>query len=102
MQIVVDRRSEAIILPIYGMPVPFHISTLKTLVKNEEGDTTYLRFNFTTPGQSLGKKEATQPFEDPSATFIRAMTFRSTDMGRFAEIFREINDFKKEMQKRYV
>ncbi|KAJ3410484.1 FACT complex subunit spt16 [Chytridiales sp. JEL 0842] len=99
LRIVVDRRNEAIILPIYGMPVPFHISTLKNLVKNEEGDTTYLRFNFATPGQSMGKKEV-QPFEDPTSTFIRAITFRSSDMGRFGEIFREINDFKKEMQKR--
>ena len=84
------------------MPVPFHISTLKTLNKTEEGDTTYLRFNFITPGQATNKKEATQPFEDASATFVRAMTFRSSDMGRFAEIFRDINEFKKEIQKLFV
>ncbi|KAJ3071143.1 FACT complex subunit spt16 [Podochytrium sp. JEL0797] len=100
LRIVVDKRSEAIILPIYGMAVPFHISTLKTIVKNEEGASTYLRFNFQIPGQSTGKKEAVTPFEDANATFVKAMTFKSTDMARFAEIFREVNDLKKDLQKR--
>ncbi|KAJ3333758.1 FACT complex subunit spt16 [Blyttiomyces sp. JEL0837] len=100
LRILVDRRNEAVILPIYGIPVPFHISTLKTVVKNEEGDTIFLRFNFVTPGQSIGKKESNQPFEDATATFIRSMTFRSTDVHRFSEIFRDVNDLKKEIQKR--
>ncbi|KAJ3295307.1 FACT complex subunit spt16 [Rhizoclosmatium sp. JEL0117] len=100
LRIVVDKRSEAIVLPIYGMAVPFHISTLKTIVKNEEGSATYLRFNFQIPGQSTGKKEAVTPFEDPNATFVKAMTFKSTDMARFAEIFKEVNDLKKDVSKR--
>ncbi|ORY48261.1 SPT16-domain-containing protein [Rhizoclosmatium globosum] len=53
LRIVVDKRSEAIVLPIYGMAVPFHISTLKTIVKNEEGSATYLRFNFQIPGHDF-------------------------------------------------
>lgn len=40
-----------------------------------------------------------QPYEDPDATFIRAITFKSTDAHRFNEIFREINDLKKEISK---
>ncbi|KAI8834781.1 FACT complex subunit SPT16 N-terminal lobe domain-containing protein [Chytriomyces cf. hyalinus JEL632] len=101
LRIMVDKRSEAIILPIYGMAVPFHISTLKTIVKNDEGSTTYLRFNFATPGQSMGKKEAsTTPFEDINSTFVKAMTFKSSDMARFAEIFREVNELKKDVSKR--
>ncbi|KAI8610260.1 FACT complex subunit-domain-containing protein [Chytriomyces sp. MP71] len=99
LRIVVDKRSEAIVLPIYGMPVPFHISTLKAVVKNDEGSSTYLRFNFVTPGQAMGKKEVT-PFEDINSTFVKAMTFKSTDMARFAEIFREVNELKKEYTKR--
>jgi nucleosome binding factor SPN SPT16 subunit len=82
--------------------VPFHISTLKSLTKNEESDTTYLRFNFVTPGAGIGKKDSLQPFEDPNSTFVKALTFKSSDMVRFAEIFREVNDLKKEIQKRYV
>ncbi|KNC97903.1 chromatin-remodeling protein SPT16 [Spizellomyces punctatus DAOM BR117] len=99
LKIVVDARNESIILPIYGQPVPFHVSTLKNVSKSEEQDYLYLRFNFVTPGQA-GKKDVGTPFENPNATFIRALTFRSSDIGRFAEIFRQINDLKKETAKR--
>ncbi|KAI9104535.1 FACT complex subunit-domain-containing protein [Phlyctochytrium arcticum] len=99
LKIVVDTRNESIILPIYGQPVPFHVSTLKNVSKSDEQDYVYLRFNFVTPGQ-VGKKDNTTPFEDPNATFIRALNFRSSDIGRFAEIFRQINDLKKDTAKR--
>ncbi len=39
--------------------MPFHINTLKSLIKQEEGDYTVLRFMFTTPGAITGKKEDT-------------------------------------------
>ncbi|KAJ3037385.1 FACT complex subunit spt16 [Rhizophlyctis rosea] len=100
LQIVVDKRHDSIILPIDGMAVPFHVSTIKNVSKQDEQEFTYLRFNFITPGQSAGKKELAQPFEDPTATFIRALSFRSLDNHRFTEIYREINDLKKDLQKR--
>lgn len=43
---------------------------------------------------------ATQPFEDPNATFIRGITYRSTDSFRFAEIHKEISDLKKAATKK--
>ncbi|KAI8820148.1 FACT complex subunit-domain-containing protein [Fimicolochytrium jonesii] len=100
LKIFVDHRNESIILPFYGQPVPFHISTLKNVSKSEEQDYIYLRFNFLTPG--VGKKELSQPFEDPNATFIRALSFRSSDTARFMDIYKEINDLKKDTQKRDV
>ncbi|KAJ3295188.1 FACT complex subunit spt16 [Borealophlyctis nickersoniae] len=100
MQIIVDRRNDSIILPIYGMAVPFHVSCLKNVTKQDEQDHVYLRFNFITPGQSTGKKEPALPYEDPNATFVRALSFRSTDSFRFNEIYKEINDLKKDLTKR--
>lgn len=91
------------------------------MIKQEEGDFTVLRFMFTTPGAISGKKEDTvrsplpllpppsaladllallQPFEDPSATFIRGITYRSNDSFRFTELHKEINDLKKAAVKR--
>ncbi|BGP58600.1 hypothetical protein JCM8202_002361 [Rhodotorula sphaerocarpa] len=98
-KIVVDARRSTIILPIHGYAVPFHINTLKSLIKQEEGDYTVLRFMFTTPGAITGKKEDT-PFEDPNATFIRGITYRSTDSFRFAELHKDITDLKKTATKR--
>ncbi|ORY88571.1 global transcriptional regulator, cell division control protein [Leucosporidium creatinivorum] len=98
-KIMVDNRRSTLILPINGFAVPFHINTLKSAIKQEEGEHTVLRFMFTTPGAITGKKEDT-PFEDPSATFIRGITYRSTDSFRFAELHKEINDLKKAAVKR--
>jgi nucleosome binding factor SPN SPT16 subunit len=41
-----------------------------------------------------------QPFEDPNATFIRGLTYRSTDSFRFTELHKEINDLKRAAVKR--
>ena len=41
-----------------------------------------------------------QPFEDPDATFIRSITYKSTDGHRFDVVSRQITDLKKEVNKR--
>jgi nucleosome binding factor SPN SPT16 subunit len=56
---MVDARRASIILPINGFAVPFHVNTLKSAIKQEEGEHTVLRFMFTTPGAITGKKEDT-------------------------------------------
>lgn len=99
LKIFVDVRNSSIVLPIYGFAVPFHINTLKNLSKNEEGEYTYLRFNFISPGQIAGKKDDT-PFEDPDATFVRSLVFRSTDTFHFAELHKEISEMKKHAAKK--
>ncbi|KAI7872577.1 FACT complex subunit-domain-containing protein [Spinellus fusiger] len=99
LRIVVDKKSESIILPIYGMAVPFHISTLKNASKSDEGDFVMLRLNLLTPGQAGSKKED-MPFDDANATFVRALTFRSANTGRMAEIFRSITELKKDASKK--
>ena len=47
------------VLPVHGFAVPFHINTVKNASKSDEGEFTYLRINFQTPGQLAGKKEDT-------------------------------------------
>ncbi|KAI0223979.1 FACT complex subunit spt16 [Massospora cicadina] len=99
--IVVDQRGESIIVPINGLAVPFHISTLKNASKNDEGEFVYLRLNFLTPGQGVAKKED-MPFPDPSAHFLRALTFRSSDTFRLTEIYKRILELKKEIAKKEI
>ncbi|CAG8585817.1 6383_t:CDS:10 [Funneliformis mosseae] len=98
LKIVVDQRNESVILPVFGLAVPFHISTLKNVNKTEEGEYTYLRINFLTPGQASGKKED-MPFDDPTANFVRAVTYRSTDEN-LSEIYRKIVELKKTAAKK--
>lgn len=57
LKLYVDQKYETVILPIYGVAVPFHISTIKNISQSVEGDYTYLRINFFHPGSTMGKNE---------------------------------------------
>lgn len=97
--IVLDERAQSVVLPIMGRPVPFHLNTIKNASTTNEGEFTSLRINFLSPGQGVGRKDD-QPFEDPTAHFIRSLTFRSKDKERMEGISSKITDLKKEMVRR--
>lgn len=99
MIVYVDVKAATVILPIMGRPVPFHINTIKSVSKSDEGEYTHLRFNFLSPGQGVGRKED-QPFEDPQAHFVRSLTVRSKDQDRLAEITTQITELRKNATKR--
>ncbi|KTB00818.1 FACT complex subunit SPT16 [Nakaseomyces glabratus] len=103
LRIHVDWRSQTIIVPIYGRPVPFHINSYKNGSKNEEGEYTYLRLNFHSPGSAGGisKNVVELPYADsPDNQFMRSITLRSKDGDRMSETFKQITDLKKESTKR--
>ncbi|KAJ8968567.1 hypothetical protein NQ314_002231 [Rhamnusium bicolor] len=56
LKLYVDQKYETVILPIYGIAVPFHISTIKNISQSVEGDYTYLRINFFPSWLYNGKK----------------------------------------------
>ncbi len=97
--IVVDAKNSTVILPIMGRPVPFHINTIKNASKNDEGEFSYLRINFLSPGQGVGRKDD-QPFEDASAHFVRSLTFRSKDADRMQDISQQITELRKNAVRR--
>ncbi len=52
---MIDIKAEAILLPIYGYIVPFHISVIKNASKTDD----YLRINFVTPTQMVAHAQVT-------------------------------------------
>ncbi|KAK4191577.1 FACT complex subunit-domain-containing protein [Podospora australis] len=99
MGIVIDQKNATVVLPVMGRPVPFHINTIKNASKSDEGDWSFLRINFLSPGQGVGRKDD-QPFEDASAHFVRSLTFRSTDGDRYSDIANQISNLKRESVKK--
>lgn len=97
--VYVDTKAMTVLLPIMGRPVPFHINTIKNVSSSDEGDYTHLRFNFLSPGQGVGRKDD-QPFEDPSAHFVRSLTIRSKDRDRMADVSEKINELRKQATRR--
>uniref|UniRef100_A0A6G1S525 FACT complex subunit n=1 Tax=Aceria tosichella TaxID=561515 RepID=A0A6G1S525_9ACAR len=83
LKIFVDKRNEAVILPVFGLPVPFHISTIKNVSTSVEGDYLYLRINFYFPGSTLEKG---QTFPTTEATFLKELTYRSYALKEQGEV----------------
>ena len=97
--VVVDVKASTVILPIMGRPVPFHINTIKNASKSDEGDFAYLRINFLSPGQGVGRKDD-QPFEDPTAHFVRSLTLRSKDADRMQDVAQQITELRRNAVRR--
>ncbi|KAL4898438.1 FACT complex subunit-domain-containing protein [Aspergillus ambiguus] len=99
LSIYVDHKASTVIVPIMGRPVPFHINTIKNASKSDEGEYAYLRINFLSPGQGVGRKDD-QPFEDLSAHFLRNLTLRSKDNNRLAQVAQDITELRKNALRR--
>lgn len=82
-QIYVDSKNNAILLPINGKHVPFHIHTLKSVVKNDQGKYSSLRFNFHLPGTVAN---LTFPKFNEACVYIKEMVFRSAQVNRIADL----------------
>ncbi|XP_035220236.1 FACT complex subunit SPT16-like [Stegodyphus dumicola] len=106
LKIFVDKKYETVILPLFGVNVPFHISTIKNISQSIEGDFTYLRINFFHPGSALGRNEGNL-FPNPEATFLKEITYRSTNSKEPGEISAPCSNLNtahrliKEVQKKY-
>jgi len=104
LKIYVDKKYETIIMPIFGVPVPFHIATIKNISSSVEGDYTYLRINFFHPGASIGQNER---HSNPEATFLKEVTYRSTNIKEPGELTAPSTNLNtafqmiKDLQKKY-
>lgn len=83
LKIYVDKKNETVILPMFGVPVPYHISTIKNISQSIEGDYTYLRINFFHPGSTLEKGSV---FPNPDAIFLKEVTYRSSNNKELGEL----------------
>jgi nucleosome binding factor SPN SPT16 subunit len=91
LKILVDKRHEAVILPIFGIATPFHISVIKNLSQTDEDGYSLLRINFVTPGIKNIKTGA------GGTSYLKEITYRSQSSASLATAQRLI----KEAQKRY-
>lgn len=76
----VDQRSESVLLPIYGVLVPFHILTIKNATNNQDGDHAYIRLNFNFgPSFEPGTRF-------PQAIFLKELSFRTSNPRHAAKV----------------
>lgn len=107
--ITVDMTNEAIIVPINGVPVPFHISVIKSVSKSDEGQHSYLRINFFTPqNPTVGRRAPSLRVSDNNplfpevtnegnckASYIKEVSFRSSNPTNLGDAMRKIKELRK-------
>nr|pir 138K protein - Tetrahymena thermophila [Tetrahymena thermophila]AAS65456.1 p138 [Tetrahymena thermophila] len=93
-QIHIDAAHNAILLPVNGELVPFHISLIKNYSKNDEGKTHTLRLNFHNPGSGSNLANITFPKIDGQIVFIKELTFRSKNAKNMLETIKKIKDLQ--------
>lgn len=92
-KIAVDRKGEAVIVPIFDYCVPFHVSMIKNMSKTEEGDRVVLRINFSQKEslKSVGTQRSLDTLK--SISYVASTHF-------IEEIFNQITEMKKSFQEK--
>jgi nucleosome binding factor SPN SPT16 subunit len=107
-QLAVDMDAESLLVPINGVPVPFHISTIKGATKSDEGMHTYLRINFHVPqGASLRTSNFSRVAQNApqfpdldkrgnmTSAFVKELSFRSSNPQNLSDCMRKIKELVK-------
>jgi len=92
--IQVDRAREALLLPISGQLVPFHIGTVKNATASAEGAAHFIRIHFNVPGGGFGGGGYAPAVANPEATFVREVTYRTLDARHASTIVSEIKSLR--------
>ncbi|KAH0489030.1 MAG: hypothetical protein KVP17_003980, partial [Porospora cf. gigantea B] len=103
-RVFVDRANEALLVPVHGQHVPFHISTIRNAMHTLEDDATHsLRINFVLPGQGAvaGKEEVVFPEPSPSTVFLKELTVKTVDPS-IHQVYKQIQEIQKIFKSRDV
>ncbi|KAF7100396.1 hypothetical protein CFC21_101920 [Triticum aestivum] len=95
--IQVDKQNEAILLPIYGVTVPFHVCTIKKAeIRGESSSGVYVSITFNVPGTASG-------LQDPrlqNLIFLKAVTFLSKNRNHAEEVIKSVKTVQKGVTER--
>lgn len=98
--IQVDQKNEAILLPIYGSMVPFHISTVKSVNSNQDNRTCTIRIIFNVPGAPFAPAPDPNSLRNQTAIHLKEITFRSKDPRHSSEVVQLIKALRRQVASR--
>ncbi|XP_073149297.1 FACT complex subunit SPT16 [Henckelia pumila] len=98
--IQIDQKNEAILLPLYGRMVPFHIATVKSVSSQQDTSRTcYIRIMFNIPGAPFSQHDANlQKFQD--SIYVKEVSFHSKDPRHISEVVQLIKTLRRQVASR--
>ncbi|KAK3136504.1 hypothetical protein QOZ80_5BG0437080 [Eleusine coracana subsp. coracana] len=86
LEIQVDKPNDAILLPIFGMAVPFHVCTIKKAeIRGDSNRGVYVCITFNVPNTSSSLQDSRMP-TNASLVFLKAVTFLSRNKRHAEEV----------------
>ncbi|CAD6343072.1 unnamed protein product [Miscanthus lutarioriparius] len=95
--IQVDQKNEAVLLPIYGSMVPFHVSTVKSVTSHQDNRTCTIRIFFNVPGMLFSNDSK---LNSQGAIYLKEITFRSKDPRHSSEVVQQIKTLRRQVASR--
>ncbi|KAH7654217.1 Creatinase/Aminopeptidase P/Spt16 N-terminal protein [Dioscorea alata] len=99
LEIQVDQKNEAILLPIYGSMVPFHVATVKSVTSHQDNRTCTIRIIFNVPGTPFTPHDANS-LKYQGAIYLKEITFRSKDPRHSSEVVQQIKTLRRQVTSR--
>ncbi|KAL8114980.1 hypothetical protein AgCh_021706 [Apium graveolens] len=98
--IQIDQKNEAILLPIYGSLVPFHVATVKSVTSQQDTSRTcYIRIIFNVPGTPFNPHDSnTLKFQ--GSIYVKELSFRSRDPRHSSEVVQLIKTLRRQVASR--
>ncbi|KAL3843575.1 hypothetical protein ACJIZ3_000978 [Penstemon smallii] len=101
MMIQVDQKHEAILLPIYGNMVPFHVANVKTVSSQQDTNRNcYIRIIFNVPGTPFSSVDANFSLKNQGAIYLKEVSFRSKDPRHISEVVQLIKTLRRNVMAR--
>lgn len=98
--IQVDQKHEAILLPIYGNMVPFHIATVKSVSSQQDTSRTcYIRIIFNVPGAPFTPQDSSL-LKFQEAIYVKEVSFHSKDPRHISEVVQLIKTLRRQVASR--
>ncbi|XP_042483515.1 FACT complex subunit SPT16-like [Macadamia integrifolia] len=98
--IQIDQKNEAILLPIHGSMVPFHVATVKSV--NSQQDTNkswFIRIIFNVPGTPFNPHDANS-LKYQGSIHLKEVSFRSKDSRHISEMVQQIKTLRRQVMSR--
>ncbi|CBI39651.3 unnamed protein product, partial [Vitis vinifera] len=95
--IQIDQKNEAILLPIYGSLVPFHVGTVRTVTSQQDTNRTcYIRIIFNVPGTAFNPHDANS-LKFQGSIYLKEVSFRSKDPRHISEVVQGIKTLRRQV-----
>ncbi|XP_043700747.1 FACT complex subunit SPT16-like [Telopea speciosissima] len=100
LMIQIDQKNEAVLLPIYGSMVPFHIATIKSVNSQQDSNRSwYVRIIFNVPGTPFNPHD-TNSLKFQGSIYLREVSFRSKDSRHISEVVQHIKTLRRQVASR--